>query len=199
MNTGWSKMSKQSLCAYGKLWIERFCTANLLPVPPIEAVSVEEWVFDHVCAYYRPEFGIRICLRYCGTPAGEAMSRNWTWPCSTTDREPFGVLCHELGHHADWTVSHKKGKYWGDFGLSVQDNSGEPPLTSYAGENPAEYFAEAFRLFVSNHGLLRLVRPRTYAIIAERFKPIGTDDWTVNLGADVPERIVRSLLNKGAS
>lgn len=44
------------------------------------------------------------------------------------------------------------------------EESGELPITSYA-PNPAEWFAEIFRLFVTNHGLLKQLRPKTYNIL----------------------------------
>lgn len=146
------------------------------------------------CAYYRSG-NIFICLEACQTPCGEANSRNWTWSGSTIDREPYGVLAHELGHHCDMFVSKNKYKYSGDYGVRVMDQSGEAPLTGYC-PNPAEWFAEMFRLFVTNHALLRKVRPRTWELLICRWNAVSGDDWIQELGDDVPERIIRSNRNK---
>jgi hypothetical protein len=182
----------------------RFCTANGVPVPEVHAVRRDEWHFD-ACAFYRPAGvrmqgygdGINICTTHCATPAHEFQPRAWSWPGSTTDRTPYGVVAHELGHHLDWWAGREKGRYWSDYGASVMASSGEPPLTSYA-PNPAEWFAEVARLFVTNPALLSHVRPRAYRVLLDRWVPVGPDEWRDGLLPGVPDRVVKSLVNKGA-
>lgn len=213
---------KTELARLGAQRVRAFCLRNRLPVPDIFAPPRDAWDVD-ACAYYRPhnrrgsesffdldlsgetvEYGgpakvgnIWICLAECGRPCGEAMSRNWTWPASGTDREPCGVLAHELGHHVDWLSSDRRGSYSGEYGEAVMRESREPPLTSYAATNPAEWWAEAFRLFLLNPDLLDRLRPRTHSIIVKKFQPIETRGWLPVLGQNVPDRVVKSLRNKG--
>jgi hypothetical protein len=203
----WPKY-KTALTEFGTKWMERFCLDNDIPIPDVVVVPKEKW---HVsaCAYYRPITGLEgdgcfpipkgivICPDKCGFPCGIEPSRNWTWPGSTTDREPFGVIAHELGHHCDWHAGKEKGTYWSDYGACVKTMSGEKPISGYC-PNPAEWFAEMFRVFVTNPALLRAVRPVTYAILLQRWRPIGPKNWKKALGRNVPPRIVKVLQNKGA-
>lgn len=187
--------SQSTLAALGIERVHKFCAANGID-PPLVNLFTEKWAIG-ACAYYRPSEGINVCLPWCGRPCGHARGRNWTWPGSATDREPYGVIAHELGHHCDYLAGDQKGSYWSDYSTAVMEESGEAPITSYA-DNPAEWFAEMFRLFVTNHGLLKCLRPATYAIISRRYKPEGTANWRHVLGANVPDRILRTLHNKGA-
>ena len=198
--------SRKTLFLRGIERVNEFCEANRIQPPPIQQIGKEKW-FVSACAYYRPETeatkkytspGINICLELCGRPCSEPTTRNWSWPGSTVDRGPYGVLCHELGHHCDWHTGAKKWSYGSEYCEEVKQESGEPGITSYAQENPAEWFAESFRLFVTNPGLLQTLRPLTYSILTRRWKPLLPLDWRVVLGSNVPERVVKSLLNKGA-
>ena len=173
--------------------VVNFCSVNNIPCPGINVVSTR-WNIRS-CAYYRPQT-IHICIPCCSRPAGEVRSRNWNWPGSTTDRLPTGVLCHELGHHVDWLTGDNKRAYSSDYSTYVFQASGEEkPITSYC-DNHAEWFAEMFRLFVTNHALLKALRPGTWKELSRRWKPISGDDWIVQLGADVPTRIVENLKRK---
>lgn len=184
---------KRKLLELGKRRVQDFCEANDIVTPTFEEDG--PWYFDH-CAYYRDNV-IHICVDRCGFPCGEAESRNWTWPGSTTDREPYGVVCHELGHHCDMIASKKKDRYRGDYSASVRSESKEAPITSYCPDD-GEWFAEMFRLFVTNPDLLSCLRPRTFAILMERWNPVGLRSWRSVLGANVPARVIRTLKNKGA-
>lgn len=165
------------------------------------------------CAYYRPDtignrarqgytggeccYGINLCTVLCQVPCVEAAVRNWSWPGNAVDREPYGVMCHELWHHVDWCTGESKGRYFSDYCEQVAAKAGgEPGITSYADTNPAEYLAEAGRLFTTNPDLLRLLRPKTYGILASRWKRITAADWRQALGANVPNRVVKALINK---
>lgn len=214
----WST-DRRDLCERGVIRVEEFCSVNGIDSPSVTVVPRSGWDFG-ACAYYRPNddrtkrilslggkdglgarghsVQINVCLELCGSPCTDSQSRNWTWPGSVTDREPYGVVCHELGHHCDWLTGDRKGSYYSEYCEWVKSESGESGLTSYANENPAEWFAEAFRLFVTNHGLLKAVRPRTYRVLSEKWLPVGTSDWRAVLGSNVPPKILQTLINKGA-
>ena len=205
-------MTKLQLYNRGVRLAREFCRVNGLPQPYIRAVPKSFW-FVHACGFYRPDTeaqrkytldghvaGINVCLVDCQTPAGEEMSRNWSWPGNAVDRTPFGVVLHELGHHVDWCLGKRKGKYYSEVCEEVKTRAGEPGLTTYADTNPAEWFAEAMRLYIGNVGLLRELRPRTCTELFKLVKPLRhcAFGWRKCLGPDVPGRIVRSLENKGA-
>jgi hypothetical protein len=184
---------KKKLCLLGKHLIERFCMENKLPCPTVTVVEKEDWHFA-ACAYYR-EGNIAICLEECQWACGEGAGRNWSWPGNVTDREPYGVIAHELGHHIDRLTGEEKYAYSSDFSKRVMDHSGELPITSYC-PNPAEWFAEMFRLFVTNHILLDLLRPKTYKLLRGYWKPVSAGTWRAAMGGNVPERIIKVTLNK---
>lgn len=200
----WSR-SRRELTRLGHERIALFCRVNKLPIPEFTVSSGSNWRVD-ACAYYRPAteqnrkwttVGINICPDRCAYPCTEEQGRNWNWPGSVTDREPYGVIAHELGHHVDWLTGERKWTYGSEYCESVKNESKEQPITSYA-PNPAEWFAEIFRLFVTNHALLARIRPKAYGILCRKFQPIGTNDWRAALGTNVPPRIIRTLENKGA-
>lgn len=183
-----------------------FCQLNDIDAPPINLVDAVNWHFDP-CAFYRPEgsrmprwytWGINICLHRCGRPCDDGPGRNWSWPGGVTDRTVYGVVAHELAHHCDWTAGQLKGTYWSEYGQSVMVESGEPATTSYGETNPSEWFAEAFRLYITNPGLLKALRPRTWVTLNRRWRHVGTLDWREVLGDDCPRKVLKSLHNKGA-
>lgn len=190
---------KAELAVMGADRLVEFCEANRIPKPDVIVLPDRLWSLGGIaCAYYRPTV-IKMCLSQCGRPCSPPNSRNWTWPGSTIDREPYGVVAHELGHHVDLVKSsaESRGKYWGDFSKAVRKASGEKRLTNYCPDS-SEWFAEMFRLFVTNADLLRRVRPKTYAILRSYFKPVSYPDWLVELGDNVPQRVIDSNVNKFA-
>jgi hypothetical protein len=52
----------------------------------------------------------------------------------------------------------------------------EAPISGYA-PNVNEWFAEIFRLFVTNPDLLRLLRPKMYERLKDRFKIVEDRPW----------------------
>src|SRR4051812_48348067 len=154
---GLAAMTKGELYELGRQLVRRFCAANGLPHIPIRNVPREDWHVN-ACAYYRPArhrdtgyatAGINICLPYCAAPATEYQVRNWNWPGATTDREPYGVLAHELGHHMDYTVGDDKWSYGSDYSKATRKASKEPAISGYC-PNDAEWFAEMARIYVCN-------------------------------------------------
>ena len=179
-------MSKADLLEQGKLVMAEFCTLNNVFQPAIRQHTPETWSFG-VCAYYRA--GVtNICVSRCAA-VGTA-GRQWSYPGYTVDRTPYGVLQHELGHHVDVQRGSRRASYWSDFSKAIREQSGETPITSYC-PNDAEWFAEMFRVFVTNPDLLRLVRPRTFRELRFHFTPVFSDSWSDRL-RDAPERTRRA-------
>lgn len=174
--------SKTELLERGRANISAFCKLNSLVLPDVHVTPSHKWPYD-VCAYYRPTY-IEICPARCAAVgvAGPA----WSYPGYVVDRTPYGVLAHELGHHADVVRSTKKDKYYGDYSIGLRKLTKEEKLTNYC-PNDAEWFAEIFRLFVTNPDLLRLLRPLTYAQLHRDFKPGETRPW-YDIMKDAPER-----------
>lgn len=212
---------KRQLFERGLIRITKFCETNNLPTPSVQVIKSENWYFD-ACAYYRPDIpserdflernnskgnglkskgygvGINICLEKCaGCAEQNGNERNWNWPCSTTDREPMGVLCHELGHHVDWLVGEKKERYSSDYSGKVRIAAGEAQISGYCPDD-SEWFAEMFRVFVLNPNLLEQLRPDTFDILSRVWKPVDCLGWNERVGVNCPKRVFNSLLNKGA-
>lgn len=189
---------KEDLYLKGIKLIRAFCEVNDLPIPKVTNYDKEDW-FVLPCAYYRPSVGICICVEECAYSCTEVYYRkNWNWPGSTVDRTPYGVLAHELGHHADVQIGYKLGlkcgPYFSEFSKQARKKTKEKPLTGYCPDD-AEWFAEMFRLFVTNPNLLSMIRPKTYKLFKEHFDPVVHSIWTKVLG-DCPERVLRACMNK---
>jgi len=173
---------KEKHLADGISLMQRFCEANNLIVPPVNVRPKAEWPFGE-CAYYRPTY-IEICLDKCAHIGKAGMA--WSYPGHTVDRTPYGVIQHELGHHVDVTHSKEFRRYRGDFSIKLRQETGEAPISGYCPDD-GEWFAEIFRVFVTNPDLLRLIRPLTYKRLREQFIPVVTDPWDKVLG-EAPER-----------
>lgn len=187
-----SPINKDSLLMFGHRLIDKFCIANGLEPVPVDVRAPRDWHFSP-CAYYRPT-EIHICVERCAAPGMAGMA--WSWPGYVIDRTPYGVLAHELGHHVDVTRSRIKGAYFGDFSQQLRVETGEPKLTNYC-PNDAEWFAELFRLYVTNPDLLSLLRPRTYAALRAKFEPVVQDPWRDVLEqASATDRIIRQTERK---
>jgi len=176
-------MNKQELLARGESLMQTFCVLNKLEAPRLEIVPKGDWEFQGTCAYYRPSY-IKLCVERCAAIGVAGMA--WSFPGYSVDRTPFGVVAHELGHHVDIVRSGRTQGYRGTFSIQLRKTSGEERLTSYC-PNDAEWFAEMFRLFVTNPNLLKIVRPKTYALIRELYTPAVEGTWEEVL-ADAPER-----------
>lgn len=182
---------KQELFNRGVEVLQHFCKVNNLQAP--EVVQSDEPKQFTSCAFYRNNV-IKICVLACAAVHRPEVPRQWSFPGYTVDRTPYGVLQHELGHHIDVLYSTRKGNYYGDYSIGLRRATDERSITSYC-PNDAEWFAEIFRLFVTNPDLLRLLRPRTYAQLAARFNTAFTDDWRSRL-AEAPETIINAVTNK---
>lgn len=182
--------SKEHLLISGIALMANFCHANSLPIPLVSQADTKTWQFG-VCAYYRAS-ETTICVSRCAA-VGTA-GRQWSYPGYTVDRTPYGVLQHELGHHVDVLKSTVRRSYYGDFSATIRGVSGEKEITSYC-PNDAEWFAEMFRVFVTNPDLLRLLRPKTYRELREHFEPVFSDNWRERL-RNAPERTITAIERK---
>lgn len=183
------KGSKYELLREGIAIAARFCKINNIPLPIITTHTGKSNFSQ--CAYYRAGH-IHIWPDSCahlGTGG-----RAWSWPGHSVDRTPYGVVQHELGHHVDTLFSGARWKLLErGYGYSAQAYrlSREAPLTGYS-PNVAEWFAEMFRLYVTNPDLLKNIRPLIYATLSKRLDPAVSADWRTVL-ADAPERTMQVL------
>lgn len=161
----------------------RFCDANNLSTPEI-ITQHPRWPFD-ACAYYRQD-QVFINTSKCALIGRTAQA--WSYPGYKVDRTPYGVLQHELGHHVDLHMGVTRGAYFSEFSTRMREASGEAKLTNYC-PNDAEWFAEMFRLFVTNPDLLRLARPRTHSLMLGYWRPVESRKWEEVL-ADAPARTI---------
>jgi hypothetical protein len=170
--------------------MEMFCAVNTIGIPKVIEADPERWPFG-TCAYYRNNV-TTICVRRCASIGTAGMQ--WSYPGNTVDRTPYGVIQHELGHHVDMTKSSRTDRYRGDFSLSMRAESGEKPITTYCPDD-GEWFAEMFRLFVTNPDLLRILRPRTHAAMLVHFTPVFGDTWRARM-TGAPERTIKATERK---
>lgn len=183
-------MDKQTLLDDGSALMLVFCELNDIKIPKIE-VWTSGWWYS-ACAYYRDDV-INICLAKCAH-IGKA-GRAWSFPGYVVDRTPYGVIQHELGHHVDVIKGNNPDAYWSEYSKQMREETGEKKITNYC-PNDAEWFAEIFRLFVTNPDLLKQMRPLTYdRLIADGFKPLYTDTWQQRLGI-APERTINAAANR---
>lgn len=181
---------KSELLVCGTELMQSFCDRNALPATAVDVVPSREWRFVE-CAYYR-KGTTTICVERCANVG--TVGRQWSYPGYTVDRTPYGVLQHELGHHVDVLRSTRKGNYYGDFSLRLREQTGEKPVTTYC-PNDAEWFAEIFRVFVTNPDLLRLIRPRTYRELRSVLVPVFDDTWQERLRG-APARTIAATERK---
>lgn len=174
---------KDTLADIGVDTLQEFCQVNDLVEPTLHIIKDKE---DAVCVriarvgtcgYYRTNH------IYVGVPLCAHQNPNYSWAGYISDRTPFGVIQHELGHYVDELRSGKANIYTygvrnGNFSDLIRSESKEPAITSYCTDT-MEWFAEIFRLFVTNPDLLRLIRPKAYhALVGKGFKPSTDQSYT---------------------
>lgn len=157
---------------------KKFCEINNIPEPIFNIYEGEEEGVTRIkrvgtCGYYRKK-NIHVAIPLCAR-----QNAMYSWPGYISDRTPYGVIAHELGHYVDEYLTIRaaeskgltslKGVEW--ISSRVVRLSKEKSITSYD-PNDSEIFAEWFRLFITNPGLLRLIRPGVYReITALGLKP----------------------------
>lgn len=168
-------MTKQDLFDAGVARMRAWCELNHVEAPRVEGTRDPENF--GTCAYYRDSVIYLSPSACAGLGRG---GRAWSWPGHLIDRTPYGVIQHELGHHVDIAHGARPGLY----GQEWRTATGDKPLTGYR-PNDNEWFAEMFRLFVTNPTLLESLRPATYALMATKWKSVETRHWEIVLaGAD---------------
>lgn len=183
--------TKSQMIVSGDELQREFCEANRLQQPGLVLRPAAKWRVG-ACGYYRQQ-RIHVCPDRCAS-VGSA-GRSWSFPGYVVDRTPHGVIQHELGHHVDWVKSGRKGAYGGDFSVRMRRLTREDRITSYC-PNDWEWFAEIFRLFVTNSDLLRKLRPRTYAAIRDaELRPVVDQPWREVL-REAPDRTVLAAQRK---
>lgn len=186
------RYQKSKLLAMAYKPMQEFCSKNKINVPDIKVYMEVDWAISS-CAYYRNNI-INICPRLCASPGYGG--KQWSWPGGPIDRTPYGVIQHEFGHHVDiWSSTRRtRDRYFGDFSKKAREFVKEEPLTNYC-PNDAEWFAEMFRLFMTNPDLLGLLRPGTYSYLRKHFVPVINKPWKEVL-SDAPERTLKMVINK---
>jgi hypothetical protein len=197
--------SKEEMFAAGVLLTEKFCTSNHLSLPTINRVHPSDRLFQlNTCGYYRP-YTISVMVEKCASRGTGGAS--WSCPGYAVDRTPYGVLQHELGHHVDTL---KTGE------VTTQDlmeklysrkiflQSKEQPLAKYLGTDTRaptffmEWFAENFRLYVTNPNLSLKVRPKFFmALWSDGIYPVIEKPWEEVLKENgAPERNFEQIRKK---
>lgn len=199
--------SREYLSEHGEDTMRRFCEINNLPVPEVRYLTKEDRHYHlGTCAFYRPHT-ISIAVDKCARNGYGG--RAWSWPGYVIDRTPYGVFQHELGHHVDnhffdASLMVNPASCYGLFSYRIYMESGaEKPLTGYLGTDKErqtfymEWFAEIFRLFVTNPQLLEEVRPGAHKALRARLQPVHLVPWgTVLWSHYAPERIVKMAEKK---
>lgn len=179
-------MSERSaLLQRGRDHITAWCEANFVVTPKI-VERIDNPRFS-ACGYYRAGV-INIFEKRCAR-VGRA-GRQWSYPGYTVDRTPYGVLAHELGHHVD----DASGRRGGTHCHVVVHLTHEEPISGYC-PTVHEWFAEMFKVFVTNPDLLRVLRPKTYDQLTQRWPhPIEVRRWDEVLASS--ERHINAVRNK---
>jgi len=180
------KFTRPEMLKAGMELMARWCALNGVAQPRVEIYEGRETDFG-VCAYYRDDV-IHIWPDACAHVGYGG--RAWSYPGYVVDRTPYGVIQHELGHHVDDAAGSRGGRVAHRWRAATK----EEPLTGYCPNNN-EWFAEMFRLFVTNPELLSLVRPRTHHLMQMEWPhPVETRRWQDVLNHT--ERQVNAAWNK---
>lgn len=176
--------TKEEMFVAGVDLMKRFCAHNDLPEPALKRLQSSDRLYQlATCAFYRPRT-ITIMVEKCAHRGFGG--RAWSWPGYAVDRTPYGVIQHELGHHVDELRFRPRDDV---FSRRIYQSSLEAPLTGYLGASGGsdltffmEWFAENFRLFVTNPELSKALRPLFYAAVcAEGLRPLHTNPWQAEL------------------
>lgn len=196
-------MKKEAFFEKGLELLKKFCFENKIEPPPVTKTSkdnedrlLQRYYYVGSCAFYRPVH-IYIAVDRCANLGYGGMA--WSWPSYCVDRTPYGVLQHELGHHIDFIKSSTEQIKKEDlFSYRLYQFSKEKPMTGYLGTDKEdrtffmEWFAENFRLFVTNPDLCNRLRPRFFkGMLEEKLNPVVDTDWGDTLRSfEATERII---------
>jgi hypothetical protein len=189
---------KDNLCDLGLVLLDDWLTDNPRIIRPQLEISRDK--NDRLsktiegfatCGFYRNNV-IHMSVPLCANP-----NQMYSWPGYISDRTPYGVIQHELGHHVDQMMSGTniyRTRAGGFFSDRIREKSGEKPITSYSPNN-MEWFAEIFRLFVTNPFLLAMIRPRAYdALVDSGLNPtVDASNVEVLTEFSAPKRIFERM------
>lgn len=171
--------NKKQLANLGVNIATMFCEQNNIRMPTLHILDDEnDTEYQKIkrfstCGYYRRNH-MYVAVGLCAH-----QNPNYSWAGFISDRTPYGVIQHELGHHVDEVktgidIYRNRGAML--FSTEIRQKSGEKRITSYCPDD-MEWFAEIFRLFVTNPDLLSKIRPKTYAaLIDSGLRPVVTLD-----------------------
>lgn len=164
---------RHALLLMGKAHIFNWCDLNTFPRPEVKIEEGNDPTFG-TCAYYRDQV-IYIWPEACAQIG--MIGRQWSYPGYVVDRTPYGVLAHELGHHVDLAHGRQGGIVSHDWRRLTE----EEPITTYCPDDN-EWFAEIFRLFVTNPYLLASIRPRVFALLKAKWPKMAENrPWNLVL------------------
>lgn len=166
--------TKQQLCEMSISLINDFCDLNNIPKPEfnIDWGTGTTQSKGTVCGHFT--FGTNVLHlqpNKCANP-----NPNGDWPGFFYDRTCYGVMCHEFAHYVDnLSPSLFNVKL---ISAELRQIANEPSFNKDP-KDDYEYFADVFKLFISNPDLLKLVRPNTFKLLTEKYKllPIVSDDY----------------------
>ena len=179
---------RDSMLQRGILLYEETCELNRIKSPKLRVLrGRQERKNFWACGWFSPPHSVTLFPERCARIG--VGGRAWSFPGYVVDRTPFGVLQHENGHHFDFAFSKDTS-----FSLFAHDYTEEPAITGYA-PNESEWFAEMFRLFITNPDLLRLIRPKTWELLGAHFVSPEKRGWQRVL-ALAPERTFDAAASK---
>lgn len=206
-------MIRKAFFEKGLALTQLFCELNAIAMPKVTVLRPDSddplfarYYHLPTCAFYQASMGICIAVAKCALPG--TGGRAWSWPGYAVDRTPYGVLQHELGHHVDevktFVEPRDKWELADLFSFKIWSQSKEKPLTGYLGTDREEttfykeWFAENFRLFVTNPDLSERLRPKFYAAMLEAgFKPaVIYSYWHVLCSNGATDRILKMAEKK---
>lgn len=154
--------------ARGRVAVERWLDENDIPHPGFVVTDDPIW-FVPGCAGTYHNFRRRVvavdisrCIlrgRFRGLPC---------WEGGMDDLSPYGVLCHEIGHHVDRTLGTRRGSRWQCADTVWREIVEEEEAISCLEPDVLESFAEAVRLFITNNELLKVGRPVRWEYLTSR-------------------------------
>lgn len=165
--------------------INNFCDVNSIPKPKITLIEYKGDCRGSYSVVYKD---IKVWLHSCshigkGGPA-------WSYPGYVIDATPYGVICHEFGHYLDFASNNTLSK---DLFYLCKEH----PVTGY-NPNKQEFFAEHFRVFITNPDFYKNFRPKSYQFLIKKFTPVITESWEQVLSS-APARTIamarKKLLN----
>lgn len=183
--------TKRQLCEMAINLIDNFCELNNIPKPKFDidwetGTTQTEGI---VCGHFT--FGtdvLHLQPNRCANP-----NPNKDWPGFFYDRTCYGVMCHEFAHYVDnLSPSLFNIKL---ISTELRQIANEPSFNRDP-KDDYEYFADVFKLFVTNPDLLRITRPSIFKLLTETYKlsPIILEDYRTVLNKfSAPNKIFERI------